>query len=105
MSKKITLDPSIATLLDISPVGHEERVQILFTASENWTGSFDFVVYNSTAKNAFLQPSGALTVSDNVMTLVIEPAAQGISIAPNYYEISSTSTKRILFKGLLNIVK
>jgi hypothetical protein len=105
MSKKVTLDPSIATQLDISPVGHKERVQILFTASENWTGSFDFVVYNSAAKNTFLQPSGSLSILDNVMTLIIDPVAQGISIAPNYYEITSTSTKRILFKGLLNIVK
>jgi len=47
MSKKITLDPSIATLLDIDPVGNGKRVEIKFTATENWTGNFEFVVYNS----------------------------------------------------------
>lgn len=105
MQKKIILDPSIATLLDIDSVAHGERVTVNFTASENWTGAFDFVVYNSVAKNSFVKPAGALTVVGKVMTLVLEPASQGLDVDKHYYEIVSTSTKRILFKGDLNVTK
>lgn len=105
MSKKITLDPSIATLLDIDSVAQDERVNINFTANENWTGEFEFIVYNSIAKNSFVKPIGALTIAGMIMTLVVEPVAQGLVVSSHYYEIVSISTKRVLFKGLLNIVK
>lgn len=105
MSKKITLDPSIATLLDIDSVAQGERVTVNFTANENWTGAFDFVVFNSAAKNSFVEPAGALTVAAMVMSLVIEPVAQGLAVGQHYYEIVSSTTKRVLFKGLLNIIK
>lgn len=105
MNQKIKLDPSIATLLDIDSVAHGERVTVNFTANENWTGSFEFVVYNSIAKNSFVKPVGALTVMSMVMTVVVEPSIQGLDVAAYYYEIVSTSTKRVLFKGLLNIIK
>lgn len=105
MTKKITLDPSIATLLDIDSVSQDEHVNVNFTANENWTGDFEFVVYNSIAKNSFVKPSGALNISGKLMTLTLEPALQGLTVGAHYYEIVSLSTKRILFKGLLNIVK
>jgi hypothetical protein len=105
MSKKITLDPSIATILDIDPIGHEEKVEIKFTASENWDGDFEFVVYNSAAKNSLVKPAGALVVVDKVMTLTIEPSVQDLAIESNYYEIFNLTAKRVLFKGLLNIIK
>lgn len=106
MSKKITLDPSIATILDIDPVGHDERVDDLkFTASGDWIGDFEFVVYNSTGKNSFVKPAGALNIVGKVMTLVIEPSVQGIAVGTYYYEIFSLTAKRVYFKGLLNIVK
>lgn len=105
MSKKITLDPSIATILDIGPIGYNERVEIKFTASENWVGDFEFVVYNSTAKNSHVEPTDALGVEGEVMTLVIEPKEQSLTVGSHYYEISLLEHKRIVFKGLLNIVK
>jgi hypothetical protein len=105
MESKITLDPSIASTIDISPVGFEEQVNIYFTASENWTGDFEFVVYNSAQKNRFVKPTNALTVVEKRMHLVINPKIQGLTATANYYEIVSTTTKRVIFKGLLNIVK
>lgn len=106
MSKKITLDPSIATVLDIDPVGYEERVDDLkFTASGNWQGDFEFVVYNSPAKNSFVKPAGAFVVVANVGTLTIAPSAQGIEVGSHYYEIFSLTAKRVYFKGVLNIIK
>jgi hypothetical protein len=105
MSKKTTLDPSIATILDIDPVGHEERVEIKFTASENWTGDFEFVVYDCAFKNSFVKPAGALVKADNLMTMIIEPSVQGLAVGSRYFEIFSLTAKRVLFKGLLNIIK
>lgn len=105
MSKKITIDPSIATLLDIDPVGYEERVKITFTANENWIGAFTCIVYNSEAKNRFIDISTTLKVEGMVMNLLIEPKIQLLASAAYYYEIVSVGTKRLLFKGLLNIIK
>lgn len=105
MQKKITLDPSIAVTLDIDSISYGERVGIIFTGAENWTGDFEFTVYNSAAKTSFIKPVGALTINAKVMTITVEPAVQGLVANAHYYEISSVSTKRILFKGLLNITK
>lgn len=105
MSEKITLDPSIATVLDIDSVGYNERVAVNFTASENWSGDFEIVVYNSIAKNSFFKPVNAINVVGTVMTVTLEPIVQGLAVDAHYYEICSISTKRILFKGLLNITK
>lgn len=102
---KITLNPSIAQILDIDPIAYNERVNVYFNADENWTGDFEFVVYNSAQKNRFVKPVDALTVVAKRMTLVIEPIAQGLTATANYYEIVSLSTKRVVFKGLLNIIK
>ena len=102
---KITLDPSIAVTLDIDSVAHGERVAIKFTADADWTGDFEFVVYNSVAKNSFVKPVNALTVLAMVMTLVIEPKIQLLVANTHYYEILSVSTKRVLFKGNLIITK
>lgn len=105
MNKKITLDPSIATLLDINPVAENERIVVNFTASENWTGDFEFVVYNSIAKNNFVKPTAAVVAVAKVMSLTIDPKVQGISVDAHYYEIVSVGVKRVLFKGLLNVIK
>lgn len=102
---KIILNPSIATELDINYIGKNERVPIKFTADENWTGEFDIKIYNSIAKNSVITPALALTVTEKIMTLIIDPTAQSIAIGSHYYEISSTSAKRVLFKGSLNITK
>lgn len=103
--KKISIDPSIAIELDIDRVAHSERVAIRFVADANWTGTFEFVVYNSSAKNSYIKPANALTVVDNVLTLILEPIEQGISAGQHYHEIVETQSKRIIFRGNLKITK
>lgn len=103
--KKISIDPSIAVDLDIDRVAHSERVEIRFVADANWTGAFEFIVYNSSAKNSHIKPANALAVVDNIMTLVIEPIEQGISAGQHYHEIVETQSKRIIFRGKLQITK
>jgi hypothetical protein len=105
MLKKIILDPSIAQVLDIDPIAYNERVNVYFNADEKWTGDFEFVVYNSAQKNRFIKPTNALAVVAKRMTLVIEPLAQSLEPNSHYYEIVSISAKRVIFKGLLNIIK
>ncbi|PWA10987.1 hypothetical protein [Flavobacterium laiguense] len=101
--KKITLDPSIAAVVDIENIAHNERVVINFTSDANWVGDFAFKVYNSEKKNSEIVVVNALIVQDNQMTLTLEPAPQNIPDGTKYYEISSVSTKRLLFKGSLKI--
>ena len=102
---RITIDPSIATVVDIATVGFNERANIYFTADQAWAGDFEFSVYNSAQKNSVVKPEDALTVTGNRMHLFIKPSAQGINAGMNYYEIVSVSTERVVFKGLLNIIK
>jgi len=105
MSKIINIDPSIARVVNINPVGYNEHVEIKFTANENWTGNFEYTVYNSEAKNSNVKPTGALTIAGDLMTLIIEPSTQGLYVNSHYYEIVSVGTKRVVFKGILKIVK
>lgn len=103
--KKITIDPSVAVELDIDSVAYNERVELKFTSDSDWTGIFDYAVYNSVAKNTVNKPLAALTIAGKVMTLVIEPATQAIEAGSHYYELLSVSTKRVIFKGNLIITK
>lgn len=103
--KHITIDPSIAVELDIDRVAHSERVTMWFTADANWTGTFALSVYNSEAKNTVQTLDDALTVVDNVMTWVIDPVEQSLSVRTHYYEIVETQSKRIIFRGQLKITK
>jgi hypothetical protein len=102
---RITIDPSIATTLDINNVGFAERSNIYFNADENWAGTFEFSVYNSAQKNTVVKPANALSVSEKRMHLLIRPSNQGLTAGMNYYEIVSLSTERVVFKGNLNIIK
>jgi hypothetical protein len=103
--KKIIIDPSIAVDLDIDRVSLNERVFIRFIADANWTGIFELVIYNSSAKNSLIKPLDALIVLEEVMTWVIEPSKQGINAGVHFYEIVETHSKRIIFRGKLNITK
>jgi hypothetical protein len=103
--QKLTINPSIAAEIDISPISYEEKVKLFFNADENWTGTFDFKIWNSYQKNTEIEVSNSLTVVEKVMSLTIEPIAQNLPSNQYWYEISSVSTKRLLFKGKLNIVK
>ena len=103
--KHITIDPSIAVELDIDRVAHSERVAVRFTADADWTGTFALSVYNSEAKNTVQALEDALTVVGKVMTWIIEPLAQSLSVRTHYYEIVETQSKRIIFRGQLKITK
>jgi tRNA(Leu) C34 or U34 (ribose-2'-O)-methylase TrmL len=105
MSKIINLDPSIARIVNINPVGFNETRRVFFRASANFVGDFEFVVYDSSAKKTTLKPTGALAVVNDLMTLTLSPSSQGIAIQANYYEIFEKDSKSVIFKGLLNIVK
>jgi hypothetical protein len=105
MNKIINLDPTIATTANIGPVGYYESIDFLFKCSEDWDDEFEFVVYNSTAKNSMVTPAGALVVAGDLMTLKLKAATQGIAVGIHYYEIFNLTKKRVYFKGSLNIVK
>jgi hypothetical protein len=102
---KIIINPSIAVEIDISPISFDEKVKLFFTSDENWVGDFDFRVWNSNQKNTEIEVSSSLLVVAKIMTLAIEPIVQVLPPKEYWYEISSLSTKRLLFKGKLNIVK
>ena len=58
--QKITINPSIAVIVDIASVGHKELENIYFKADSNWLGDYDCKIWNSYQKNT------QFTVSDNV---------------------------------------
>lgn len=103
--KKVTIDPSIAALVDIGPVFNAEDVNIYFTANEPLTGVFEARIYNSFQKNTHYTVANNLTIVDDLMTFRIAPKLQGLEAKDFYYEIWHVSTNRLLFKGNLNIVK
>lgn len=100
---KVTINPSIAAIVDIDSVGYTETVNVYFTAPVNWVGVFVLTVFNSSQKNT-ASVVDALTVVDKVITWKIEPKTQGIEDS-KYYEIYSANAKRIVFKGNLIIKK
>jgi hypothetical protein len=103
--EKIIINPSIAAEIDISPIAYSEKVKLFFSSDENWVGDFDFRIWNSNQKNTETEVSTSLSVVAKIMTLTIEPIVQVLPPKEYWYEISSLSTKRLLFKGKLNIVK
>lgn len=102
---KITLDPSIAKVIDVDPVSVSEVVSIYFNGTTNWIGTYGIKVWNSPAKNTEFAIVNAITVVGALMTWVIDPMNQELSAHKYYYEISSLTSSRIVFKGNLNIVK
>lgn len=102
MSKVI--DASIGDILDIENIGQKEFAPIVFTAKNDLTDTFEFKVWNSNRKNSEIPITGnPLTISSNVMTLLISPEEQLIPVGTHYYEIFNTTDKRIYFKGKLQI--
>jgi hypothetical protein len=106
MKKVIIIDPSIATIVDIDPVGFSEETPIYFTldGDDDYVGVWQWTVFNSAKKNS-KQVIDALTIVGNKMTLLIKPTADSIAVGEQYHEISRTDIKRVLYKGRLNIVK
>lgn len=105
MKNRLLLDPSISAIIDIDPVALSEEVNIYFTADDNWVGDFTINIFNSENKNQSQEITNALNVTDNVMTWTIAPTEQEISVGKKYYEIYDNDSKRIVFKGILNIIK
>lgn len=103
--QKIIINPSIAVELDIGPISVSERVTIRFNADADWTGDFELLIFNSIAKNLKIKPDNALVVNDKVMTLIVDPTAQGLADKTHFFEIVEKRAKRIVFKGNLNITK
>ena len=107
MGNIITIDPFIGAIIHICGIGAKERVPVIFTAPTPWEGDFKLQVWNGPAKNTeYTMPVGSLLVADETMTAVFEPEAQELPAqASLYYEITNTTTKRILFKGDLKTLK
>lgn len=104
--QRVTINPSIAAIVNIDPVGAKEIVPVYFTAESNWTGNYQFKLWNSDKKNTEVSVTGnPIGVATTVMTLTIDPTAQAIPVNNHYYEITHIETKRVVFKGNLNIVE
>jgi hypothetical protein len=102
---KIRLDPSIAKIIDINPVSTAEVVSVYFKGTTNWIGNYGVKVWNSPAKNTEFTIVDAIVVVGDLMTWEINPFNQGLAAHNYYYEISSLTSRRIVFKGGLNIIK
>lgn len=103
--QQVTINPSIAVIVNIDPIGVEEIVPIYFEAEDNWAGTYELKLYNSEKKNSTVTPTGIpINIVTTMMTWTIDPTGQAIPVGNYYYEITHTESKRILFKGDLNIV-
>jgi hypothetical protein len=99
--KTVTIDPSIASKVNIDSIGYTEDANIYYLGSQNWVGMFEVKIWNSDKKNTPFLVTNALVVVDNLMTLTIKPSAQGLAFGSYYYEISSQN--RTIFLGDLII--
>ncbi len=104
MEKRIQFNPSIATILDIGPIGVSEVVPIFFRASEPWPGNYTVTVWNSEKKNTELFASPVVKEED-LLTWEINPEADSIAAGENYFEIIDLNANRIVFEGCLKIEK
>ncbi|MGV9003943.1 hypothetical protein [Flavobacterium sp.] len=101
---KVTINPSIAAIVNIDPIGQKEIVPIYFTADSNWIGTYQFTVFNSDKKNTKLHEDNLPTVNE-LMTLTVNAQTMNLPIRVNYYEITKVEDNRIVFKGTLNIIE
>lgn len=104
--QKVTIDASIAVGVDILNIGEKEDRKIYFKASEPWTGTYDFKIWNSPVKNTeTVITISPLLVEGDLMTLNIKPENQSIPVDSYYFEIFRTDMKWVIFKGNLTIIK
>ena len=100
----LKLDASIAAVLDITNIQHREKVIVTITnEDEDWTGTYALTVFNSAVKNSSQDIAAAVTTNGKELLLTIEPIAQQLDAGTYYYEIFNTITKRVEFKGDLEI--
>lgn len=99
--KIITINPSIAATVNISPIiVGEENVPIIFTFDEEITDEYQFKFWNSSKKNAEVDTIGELQVDDDKLTLTLSPTKEGTF----YYEIINKTKLRVYFKGIIEIL-
>lgn len=101
----VNLNPSIAATVNINSVGFNELAFVYFKATTPWLGAFEYKVWNSYQKNTAITVANALEVSGDLLTLKIDASNQNLVSDKYYYEIISTDSKRIIFKGELSISK
>lgn len=102
----VIIDPSIATILKIKPVGRGEKRPVIFTAAENWPGVYSLKVWDNDVKNeSFVMPGDELDVTDNIMTWWIEPTKQSLLAGTYYVEIFSEEFSSIIYKGTFEVLK
>ena len=103
---KVIIDPSIATLLEIKPIGSKEKRPVIFTADENWPGLYTLRIWNASNKvTEFTIPNDALSVVDNVMTWWLWPENQSLTASKYYAEIYSDEFSSIIYKAEFEILK
>lgn len=101
---RVTLNPSIAAIVDIDAVWKNEVKTIRFTAPEAFVGNFNFKVWNSEKKNTeFETTNGTLEVSGNQLILKIDPTAWQLKADDYYTEIYSETQKSNIVIGKLVI--
>ena len=103
--KSNTIDLSIAAELHLLNVHLNEQVVVTFTADEDWEGDFEITIFNSPAKNSQKELTGAVVKQEKELRLTLDATAQGLDAGRHYYEIYNTLTKRVEFKGNLEIKK
>ena len=101
---KLKLDLSAATTVDYCGVNLNEKAVITFTNNtEDWTGAYQFRVWESRKKVTEIDLDDKLNVVTNVMTVTIEPDDDGLSVDTHYYEIYDSTVERVIFLGTLTI--
>ena len=103
--QEIEINPSIAAVVHIKSISFSEDVNIYFDAESAWVGVYRLSIWNSFQKNTVFIANAAVIIANQLMTLNINPSVQNLPAGSYYYEISNTDTKRIIFKGQLQICK
>lgn len=101
--QSVTINPSIATIVDIGAFGFGEPINIYFTATGNWTGTFEFTMWNSDKKNRKFKTIEVPTTT-NLMILSLDFSSENFPPDIYYYEVKHIEDKRVLFKGKLNLI-
>ncbi|WP_264522130.1 hypothetical protein [Flavobacterium sp. N1994] len=122
MKQQVTIDPSIAGIVNIATIGKNEIVPIYFEAEQNWVGSYVYKVWTTDKKTTALtipetfyvqvdappaEPVVYKTIEviEKIMTLIIAPAEQNLTSGDFYFEIIEQNSSRVVFKGIKKIVE
>lgn len=98
----VTINPSIAVVVNISPIIKGETVPIFFDAEENWVGAYDVKLWNSDKKNEDFNDIATVATALKRMTLIINTSSN-TKAGGYYYEIIKDND-RVIFKGKIEIL-